>query len=101
MRCYLVLNMLDDNTPAIYWSVVECDVAIICACMPAIPSLLKHLFPSLFGIPSSYYNNITPPQHVQNSGGSVPLDRIQKDTTWQVSSSETHLVHASTTRKGP
>ncbi|PLB50889.1 hypothetical protein P170DRAFT_493031 [Aspergillus steynii IBT 23096] len=42
-------NISMDNNPAIYWSIVECDVAIICACMPCIPSLFKPLFPSCFG----------------------------------------------------
>ncbi|KAJ5658259.1 uncharacterized protein N7484_001908 [Penicillium longicatenatum] len=81
------------NTPAIYWSVVECDVAIICACMPALPSLLKHLFPSIFGQPSSYHNDNKSPQYNQHSDGSMPLGRIQKDTSWQVSTSETQLVY--------
>ncbi|KAJ5628174.1 hypothetical protein N7490_010402 [Penicillium lividum] len=86
-------NITYANTPAIYWSVVECDVAIICACMPSLPSLLKNIFPSVFGLPSSYYNNIRPPQSHEHSGWSIPLDRIQKDTSWQVTSSETQLVH--------
>ncbi|KAJ5161210.1 hypothetical protein N7492_006602 [Penicillium capsulatum] len=95
-------NVTYDNTPAIYWSVVECDVAIICACMPCLPSLLRNLFPSVFGPPSDkYYNNITPPQHGESSRFSVPLDRIKKDTTWQVTSSETNLVHGPGSRKPP
>lgn len=61
--------------------------------MPCLPSLLRHLFPSVFGPPSDkYYNNITPPQQGEGSRGSVPLDRIKKDTTWQVTNSETNLV---------
>ncbi|RJE22111.1 hypothetical protein PHISCL_05550 [Aspergillus sclerotialis] len=42
-------NATYDNAPAVYWSVVECDIAIICACMPFLPSLLQSLFPSIFG----------------------------------------------------
>lgn len=84
---------IDDNTPAIYWSVVECDIAIICACMPSLPSLLKNLFPSIFGPPSNkYYSNISPPPQVQSSDGSIPLDRIKIDASWQVTSSQTNLV---------
>ncbi|KAJ6007265.1 hypothetical protein N7540_011241 [Penicillium herquei] len=82
----------DANTPAVYWSVVECDVAIICACMPCIPSLLKNLFPSVFGVPSSYYDD---PRKHQNSDQSVPLERIKKGAAWHASSSETHLVNES------
>ncbi|KAL4765021.1 uncharacterized protein BDW70DRAFT_147325 [Aspergillus foveolatus] len=41
-------NTSMDNNPAIYWSMVECDVAIICACMPCLPPLLKPIFPRCF-----------------------------------------------------
>lgn len=41
--------------PAIYWSQVESEVGIICACMPGIRALLSHLFPKLFG--STYVNS--------------------------------------------
>lgn len=41
--------ILDDNSPAIYWSVLECDMFIICACMPAIRSILSKLAPEFFG----------------------------------------------------
>ncbi|KAJ5900080.1 hypothetical protein N7495_004824 [Penicillium taxi] len=43
-----LLYTSDSNTPAVYWSVVECDVAIICACMPTIPPVLRSVFPSFF-----------------------------------------------------
>lgn len=85
----------------------ESDIAIICACMPFVPSLFKHLFPSVFGEPTNnlkYYNNITPSNRYYNSvsanqGGSqpgqVPPDGIKMETTWHVSSSETNLVEGS------
>lgn len=86
--------MIDDDTPAIYWSVVECDVAIICACMPCLPVLLRYTFPSIFGEPAdnySYYSNITANRY---KSGSLPLDGIKKDTSFQVtSSSETDLIN--------
>lgn len=81
---------LDDNAPAIYWSLVESNTAIICACMPFAASLLKHKFPSVFGSPTNrYYNSITPSRPWP---GPVPLSGIKKDTTWDVSYSETNLV---------
>ncbi|KAH7129284.1 hypothetical protein EDB81DRAFT_661477 [Dactylonectria macrodidyma] len=42
-------NPTYDNSPAIYWSVLECDMFIICACMPAIRSVLSRLAPEFFG----------------------------------------------------
>jgi hypothetical protein len=66
--------------------------------MPSLPSLLKNLIPSIFGPPSKkYYSNISPPQQVPSSGGSVPLERIKIDTSWQVTSSQTNLVNESDT----
>lgn len=32
-----------------YWSTVECDVGVICACLPAIRSLLRQAAPGMFG----------------------------------------------------
>ncbi|KAH7139806.1 hypothetical protein B0J13DRAFT_478123 [Dactylonectria estremocensis] len=42
-------NPTYDNSPAVYWSVLECDMFIICACMPAIRSVLSRLAPDFFG----------------------------------------------------
>jgi hypothetical protein len=41
--------MVDDNAPAIYWSVLECDIAILCACMPALRIVLGAVLPKYFG----------------------------------------------------
>ena len=38
-----------DNVPVGYWSTVEVDVGVICACLPAIRSLLRRALPSVFG----------------------------------------------------
>lgn len=32
-----------------YWSTIECDVGVICACLPAIRSLLRRVSPGFFG----------------------------------------------------
>lgn len=32
-----------------YWSTIECDVGVICACLPAIRSLLRQAAPGIFG----------------------------------------------------
>lgn len=37
-----------DNAPAVYWSVLECDMFIICACLPALRSVLVRLAPGVF-----------------------------------------------------
>ncbi|KAJ5726071.1 uncharacterized protein N7483_007428 [Penicillium malachiteum] len=42
-------NLTWDYVSIGYWSTIECDVGVICACLPAIRSLLRRLSPGLFG----------------------------------------------------
>ncbi|KAJ6031579.1 hypothetical protein N7540_002311 [Penicillium herquei] len=42
-------NLTWDYVSIGYWSTIECDVGVICACLPAIRSLLRRLSPALFG----------------------------------------------------
>ncbi|EED12820.1 conserved hypothetical protein [Talaromyces stipitatus ATCC 10500] len=49
-------NTTYDNAPAVYWSVLECDIAIVCACMPALRIILGAIFPRYFG---SNFNSVT------------------------------------------
>lgn len=39
----------DDNAPGVYWSVLECDIFIISACLPSIRSISLKMFPRFFG----------------------------------------------------
>ncbi|KIW23700.1 uncharacterized protein PV07_11879 [Cladophialophora immunda] len=42
-------NLTWDTTAFGYWSCIEMDVGVICACMPAMYSLFKHYFPKIIG----------------------------------------------------
>ncbi|KAJ5288689.1 hypothetical protein N7478_001719 [Penicillium angulare] len=42
-------NLTWDYVTIGYWSTIECDVGVICACLPAIRSLLRRVSPKLFG----------------------------------------------------
>ncbi|KAE8372003.1 hypothetical protein BDV26DRAFT_302326 [Aspergillus bertholletiae] len=44
-----------DNPPAAMWSAVECNVAIICACLPSMRALISHLIPRVFSTRSNRY----------------------------------------------
>lgn len=92
--------MKDDNTPAIYWSVVECDIGIICVCMPSIPMLLKNIAPSIFGVPSSKkYSSVTPQRRGDDADDSGPRNRAPKDPRWHmISESEIDLVDMTDSR---
>lgn len=41
--------------PLGYWSTIEVHVGIICACLPAIRTILRKLWPSVFGGGSQAY----------------------------------------------
>ncbi|KAI1295268.1 hypothetical protein F5Y03DRAFT_371824 [Xylaria venustula] len=43
------MNPTYDNAPGIYWSVLECDIFIISACLPSIRSITLKMFPQVFG----------------------------------------------------
>ncbi|KAJ9297322.1 hypothetical protein DTO271G3_4615 [Paecilomyces variotii] len=48
-----------DNVGAATWSAVECNVAIICACLPSLRPFISRMFPRLFnGISSSKTKDI-------------------------------------------
>ncbi|OQD82301.1 hypothetical protein PENANT_c022G09635 [Penicillium antarcticum] len=94
-------NLTWDYVSVGYWSTVEVDVGVICACLPAIRSLLRRVSPGLFGDTEkakSYGMNSRSPgtgsrfeggSHVQSKNEDrqfYPLDDI--DT-----SSETRLHH--------
>ncbi|KAI2730773.1 hypothetical protein CBS147332_2625 [Penicillium roqueforti] len=42
-------NLTWDYVAIGYWSTIECDVGVICACLPAIRSLLRRISPRFFG----------------------------------------------------
>ncbi|KAK0637905.1 hypothetical protein DIS24_g10362 [Lasiodiplodia hormozganensis] len=42
-------NFTWESAPFGYWSTIEMDVGIVCACMPAVQALLKRIFPTIFG----------------------------------------------------
>ncbi|KAK5630395.1 hypothetical protein RRF57_006110 [Xylaria bambusicola] len=43
------MNPTYDNSPGVYWSVLECDIFIISACLPSIRSIMLKMFPRFFG----------------------------------------------------
>ncbi|KAI0394540.1 hypothetical protein F5Y17DRAFT_457887 [Xylariaceae sp. FL0594] len=64
-------NPTVDNAPGVYWSVLECDIFIISACLPSVRSLLGKMAPRFFGTtrrgdgdnsrqPQYHNNNVKP-----------------------------------------
>ncbi|KAK6853778.1 hypothetical protein PG995_010590 [Apiospora arundinis] len=44
-----VIEFYNNNVGAATWSVLECNVGIVCCCMPYVRSLLNRVFPNCFG----------------------------------------------------
>ncbi|RDW60501.1 uncharacterized protein DSM5745_10959 [Aspergillus mulundensis] len=83
-------NISMDNNPAIYWSMVECDVAIVCACMPSIPALLKAIFPRCYGDTTHQSD-----EDEARNARPVPLGQIHKQSEFMIlttSQSQDQLV---------
>ncbi|CDM36432.1 Extracellular membrane protein, CFEM domain [Penicillium roqueforti FM164] len=71
-------NLTWDYVAIGYWSTIECDVGVICACLPAIRSLLRRISPRFFGDTeqaksSSYAMNS------RSRGTSVPVQNKSSD----------------------
>ncbi|QKX57839.1 uncharacterized protein TRUGW13939_04959 [Talaromyces rugulosus] len=69
-------NTTYDNAPAIYWSVLECDIAILCACMPALRIILGAVFPEYFG--SSFNSEASPSRESNKKSASRQSGMIMK-----------------------
>ncbi|KAF4307534.1 hypothetical protein GTA08_BOTSDO03810 [Botryosphaeria dothidea] len=63
-------NFTWESAPFGYWSTVEMDVGIICACMPAVQALLKRIWPTVFGSTAGSKGT----GKASTSGRSNPLD---------------------------
>lgn len=53
----LLTDSTDSNVDAAYWTAAECNVAIICACLPFLRPIVSRIFPKLLSTNS--YNRYT------------------------------------------
>ncbi|KAJ5129587.1 uncharacterized protein N7515_005626 [Penicillium bovifimosum] len=72
LQSLLVISNSDDptydNVGAAAWSAVECNVAIICACLPGTRAFLSKLLPHIFSTRSNgYRSRTTRPSHMGRS----------------------------------
>ncbi|KAJ5225876.1 hypothetical protein N7468_007101 [Penicillium chermesinum] len=66
-----------DNVGAATWSAVECNVAIICACLPSTRALLSKLLPHLFSSHNGQRSKTTLPDRFGRSGTTKTQTQIQ------------------------
>ncbi|KAJ5782854.1 hypothetical protein N7457_004628 [Penicillium paradoxum] len=66
----------DDNVAASYWTAAECNVAIICSCLPFLRPIISRIFPKLF-VASSYnhYNGTGTKAQATNFTGTRTMTR--------------------------
>lgn len=57
-----------------YWSTIECHVGVVCACLPAIRSLLRRVFPTAFGDTTKANSYGNSKASVSRSGGTSRLE---------------------------
>jgi len=95
-----------DLLPTAYMSVLETDVGVICACMPALQFLLRRVAPRIFGSTmrptyasqSNTYRTITSraqPNHIITKTVTHTIHAVSKDTD-----SEIELVQGVSERGG-
>jgi hypothetical protein len=105
-----IAPILDDNPAAATWSAVECNVAIICACLPSTRNLISRLIPRIFSTRSNGYRSkvtngysypITPTQNkFQTSVAADTLDLDMKELTQPSKTSESEERSASRASPG-
>lgn len=74
--------------PLIFWSVIECQISILCACLPASRALLARYFPALLGGSSARTYGRTygsaAPEHRNNGTKNGQNSTINKSVSYSV-----------------
>ncbi|OIW34620.1 hypothetical protein CONLIGDRAFT_675588 [Coniochaeta ligniaria NRRL 30616] len=76
-------NPTYNNVMVATYSVIECNVSIICCCMPSLLACLRRFFPSIFGSTNRSYNHGAGGYKV--TGSPFPSEGIKKTTVYTVS----------------
>lgn len=73
MNSSLTVYFTDEMEPLNYWSVIECQVAIICACLPATRAIILHYLPGLLGHASENTSSggLYASSNIRSKGGSA------------------------------
>ncbi|KAE8152990.1 hypothetical protein BDV25DRAFT_137393 [Aspergillus avenaceus] len=69
--------------PLIHWSVIESNVAVLCACLPASRALINHFFPGIFR-GSTRRTYATGPSNWYTKGQSQGQSKISKSVSYTV-----------------
>ncbi|KAJ5112368.1 hypothetical protein N7532_000413 [Penicillium argentinense] len=69
--------------PLIHWSVIECQIAVLCACLPASRALIGRWFPNLLGSSRRTYGS-TAPGNWSNNVNFGQDSKINKSVSYSV-----------------
>ncbi|KAJ4347788.1 uncharacterized protein N0V89_009158 [Didymosphaeria variabile] len=69
-------NFTWDVAPFGYWSTIEMDIGVMCACMPALHSLFKRIWPKVFG--GTARDKLTGRSGTSGLSASLGADRSQR-----------------------
>lgn len=72
--------------PIVHWSVIEVQIAVLCACLPATRALIGHFMPELISVygKKSYATNAAPLSSHAYPPGSNAKGEIAKTMTYSV-----------------
>lgn len=76
-------NMTYGLYPLIHWSVIECQIAVMCACLPASRAIISHFFPGILGN-STRRTYATGPSNWYNKDQSGGNSKIAKSVSYSV-----------------
>ncbi|KAJ5745122.1 hypothetical protein N7520_010304 [Penicillium odoratum] len=77
------LNQTKGLYPLIYWSVIECQISVMCACLPASRALLGYYFPGFMGS-ESQRQYASGPDYCATNGYARQDSRINKSVSYNV-----------------
>ncbi|KAI9037730.1 CFEM domain-containing protein [Aspergillus affinis] len=70
--------------PLIHWSVIECQISVMCACLPASRALISHFFPGILGNSTRRTYGTGPSNNWYNKEPSQGNSKIAKSVSYSV-----------------
>lgn len=84
------INQTSGLFPLIHWSVIEVQISVMCACLPAFRALVGRYFPSLVGSARRTYASHTMEGYNRHTGGNSNINKSVSYSVNYASRSENH-----------
>ena len=69
------INQTSGLFPLIHWSVIEVQISVLCACLPAFRALVGRYFPELMGSARRTYASHTMEGYNRHTGGNSNINK--------------------------